>query len=46
MPDVVSFLSGQGLDPYISTPAQFAALLTAESAKYEQLIKRNNIRAE
>jgi len=46
MPDVVSFLSGQGLDPYISTPAQFAALLTAETAKYEQLIKRNNIKAE
>ena len=46
MPDVVSFLSGQGLDPYISTPTQFAALLTAETAKYEQLIKRNNIKAE
>lgn len=46
MPDVVSFLSGQGLDPYISTPTQFAGLLTAETAKYEQLIKRNNIKAE
>ena len=46
MPDVKSFLLGQGLDPYVSTPAQFAALLSSDSAKYERLIKSNNIKAE
>jgi tripartite-type tricarboxylate transporter receptor subunit TctC len=46
MPDVKSFLLGQGLDPYVSTPAQFATLLSADLAKYENLIKTNNIKAE
>lgn len=46
MPDVRSFLLGQGLDPYVSTPAQFAALLSSDLAKYEKLIRSNNIKAE
>jgi tripartite-type tricarboxylate transporter receptor subunit TctC len=46
MPDVKSYLLGQGLEPFVSTSDQFAALLSAESAKYEKLIKSNNIKAE
>ncbi len=46
MPDVKSFLLGQGLDPYVTTPAQFGTLLSADLAKYENLIKTNNIKAE
>jgi tripartite-type tricarboxylate transporter receptor subunit TctC len=46
MPDVKSFLIGQGLDPYRSSPAQFDALLKSDLAKYEKLIKTNNIKAE
>ena len=46
MPDVKTYLAAQGLEPFVSTPEQYAALLTVESAKYEKLIKANNIKAE
>ena len=46
MPDVKTYLAAQGLEPFVSTPDQFAILLNADSAKYEKLIKSNNIKAE
>lgn len=46
MPDIKTYLLSQGLDPFVSTPEQFAALLSADSAKYEKLIKSANIKAE
>ena len=46
MPDIKTYLHGQGLDPFVSTPDQMAVLLKEESAKYEKLIKSNNIKAE
>jgi tripartite-type tricarboxylate transporter receptor subunit TctC len=46
MPDIKAYLFGQGLEPFVSTPEQFAALLSADSAKYEKLIKSANIKAE
>jgi tripartite-type tricarboxylate transporter receptor subunit TctC len=46
MPDIKTYLHSQGLDPFVSTPEQFAALLSADSAKYEKLIKSANIKAE
>lgn len=44
MPEVQEKLIGQGLDPFISTPAQFAALMTADMAKYARVIKTANIK--
>jgi tripartite-type tricarboxylate transporter receptor subunit TctC len=46
MPDVKAYLAAQGLEAFISTPEQMAILLREESAKYEKLIKSNNIKAE
>jgi tripartite-type tricarboxylate transporter receptor subunit TctC len=46
MPDVKTYLLGQGLDPFVTTPDQMAVLLKEESAKYEKLIKSNNIKVE
>lgn len=36
----------QGMDPLVSTPEQFAALLTADYASYAQVIKTANIKFE
>jgi len=46
MPDIKTYLAAQGLKPFVSTPEQTAGLLQEESAKYEKLIKSNNIKAE
>lgn len=46
MPDLKETLSTQGLDPFISTPDQFAALMKADMAKYGKVIKTANIRLE
>jgi tripartite-type tricarboxylate transporter receptor subunit TctC len=46
MPDVNTYLLGQGLEPFVSTPDQTAVLLKEDSAKYEKLIKSNNIKVE
>ena len=45
-PDVVERLTSQGLEPLISTPEQFAALLKSDMAKFAKLIKDANIRFE
>jgi tripartite-type tricarboxylate transporter receptor subunit TctC len=46
MPDVKETLTSQGLDPFISTPDQFAALMKADMAKFGKVIKTANIRIE
>ncbi len=45
-PDITEKLVGQGLDPFISTPEQFAALMKAEMVRYANVIKTANIRLE
>ena len=45
-PDVMERLVNQGLEPLISTPEQFAALLKSDMAKFAKLIKDANIRFE
>ena len=46
MPEISEKLVGQGLQPFISTPGQFAALMKADSAKYATILKAANIRLE
>ena len=44
MPDIKEKLASQGVDTFISTPDQFAALIKAEIAKYAKIIKTANIK--
>ena len=44
--DVQEKLGAQGVDPYISSPDQFAAMMSAESARYAKVIKAANIKAD
>ena len=46
MPDIKEKLASQGVDPFISTPEQFAALLKAEMVRYAKVIKAGNIKME
>jgi len=46
MPDIRERLVGQGMDPFISSPDQFAALIRADFAKWGKVIKTANIRLE
>ncbi|RPI43526.1 MAG: hypothetical protein EHM59_15175, partial [Betaproteobacteria bacterium] len=46
MPDIVERLVNQGLEPFISTPEQFAALLKSDLAKFAKIIKDANIKVE
>ena len=34
------------MDPFISTPEQFAALMKSDMAKYAKIIKTANIKAD
>lgn len=43
-PDIKEKLASQALDPFISTPQQFSALLKADMAKYARIIKSGNIK--
>jgi tripartite-type tricarboxylate transporter receptor subunit TctC len=43
-PETSQVLVSQGMEPFINTPEQVAALLKAELAKYAELIKVTNIR--
>ena len=45
-PDIREKLVSQGMEPFISTPDQFAALIKADLAKYTRIIKTGNIRLE
>jgi len=46
MPDVKAYLAAQGAEPFVTTPDQFSTVLNVDSAKYEKLIKANDIKAE
>lgn len=46
LPDIRAQLVAQGLDPWISTPAQFAGALKTELAKYSKIIKAANIKLD
>jgi tripartite-type tricarboxylate transporter receptor subunit TctC len=45
-PEIVELLSNQGLEPFISNPEQFAALLRSDMARFAKLIKDANIKVE
>lgn len=45
-PDVKSAFGAQGMDAASSTPAEFAALMKREDARWSEIIKKNNITAE
>lgn len=44
MPDVVEKLSSRGMDTFISSPDQFAALMKADMARFAKVIKFANIK--
>ena len=46
MPDIKERLAGLGMEPFISTPDQFAALIKADIAKFARIIKTANIKLE
>lgn len=46
MPDIRERLLTQGMDPFISSPEQFAALIKSDLAKYTKIIKSANIKLE
>jgi tripartite-type tricarboxylate transporter receptor subunit TctC len=46
LPEIVERLVNQGLEPYVSTPEQFAAMLKSDMAKFAKLIKAANIKVE
>ena len=46
MGDIREKLLSQGMDPFISTPDQFAALIKADLVKFARIIKTGNIRLE
>jgi tripartite-type tricarboxylate transporter receptor subunit TctC len=46
MPDVKEKLAAQGMDPFISTPAQLETLMSADLARYAKLIKSANIKMD
>ncbi|HYF18547.1 MAG TPA: tripartite tricarboxylate transporter substrate binding protein [Ramlibacter sp.] len=43
-PDMKEKLAGQGADPFINTPDQFAAIIRADSARYGKVIKEAGIK--
>ena len=46
MPEFKEKLLSQGLEPFISTPDRFAALMKADLAKFGKIIKDANIKLE
>lgn len=46
LPDIVERLVSQGLEPLISNPEQFAALLQSDMARFAKLIKDANIKVD
>jgi len=45
-PDVKAKLAGLGAEPVANTPADFAAMIKVETAKWGKIVKDANIRAE
>lgn len=46
LPDIKEKLLGQGLEPFISTPEQLAALMKSDLVKYGKLIRAANIKLD
>jgi tripartite-type tricarboxylate transporter receptor subunit TctC len=46
MPDIREKLSSQGMEPFVSTPDQFAALIKSDFAKFARIIRAANIKLE
>jgi tripartite-type tricarboxylate transporter receptor subunit TctC len=46
MPDIREKLSSQGMDPFVSAPDKFAALIKADLVKYAGIIKTANIKLQ
>ena len=46
LPDVRDKLTGMGMEPLVSTPEQFLALMQADSARYARVIKAANIKLD
>jgi len=46
MPDIKEALDRQGMEPFASTPDQFAAMIRAEIAKWGNIIKTANVKIE
>ena len=46
LPDIVERLVNQGLEPLVSNPDQFAALLKSDMAKFAKIIQDANIKVE
>jgi len=46
MPDIKEKVASQGLDPFVSTPEQFSALLRSDTAKFAKIIKTANIKPD
>lgn len=46
LPDIRERLSSQGMDPFVASPEQFAALIKSDLAKFTSLIKTANIKLE
>jgi len=46
MPDIRESLLSQGMEPFISTPDQFTALIKADLATFTRIIKGANIKLE
>ena len=46
LPEVKELLIGMGMDPFITTPEQFTAVMRADMAKFSKIIKSANIKLE
>jgi tripartite-type tricarboxylate transporter receptor subunit TctC len=46
LPDISDKLTSQGQEPFISTPAELAALLKADMVRYAKIIKTANIKLD
>lgn len=46
IPEVKDAMAKQGMEPFVSTPDQFGALIKADTARYAKIIKTANIKVE
>ncbi len=46
LPEMKEKLVSQALEPFVSTPGQFAAMMKANAARYAEIIKTSNIKIE
>lgn len=46
LPETKDMLASQGMEPFVSTPEQFDALMRADTSQYARIIKAANIKME